>query len=236
MKGVGLRYGGRRWRALSAACLMGLSTLGWAVGPAHPPWSWRADARVAPPGLAHVTAEAHRRTAWSSASAGLRWTTGGGTHLGLSVALHSEVWSTGVGCALSGTGGVEARFGIGHQEGAFEVVVPVVQPVVLPFRPTWRLMRPVEFGRGARGAAFLSWSPGSAPAVWLHGWREAWSIGAGTSGVFVAREVRRVGGTAFRVQLGWMRAGIPWSGVTIRSPWEYKPVGFSESPLWDRRP
>ena len=78
--------------------------------------------------------------------------------------------------------------------------------------------------------------PGSAPAVWLHGWREAWSIGAGTSGVFVAREVRRVGGTAFRVQLGWMRAGIPWSGVTIRSPWEYKPVGFSESPLWDRRP
>ena len=197
MKGVGLRYGGRRWRALSAACLMGLSTLGWAVGPAHPPWSWRADARVAPPGLAHVTAEAHRRTAWSSASAGLRWTTGGGTHLGLSVALHSEVWSTGVGCALSGTGGVEARFGIGHQEGAFEVVVPVVQPVVLPFRPTWRLMRPVEFGRGARGAAFLSWSPGSAPAVWLHGWREAWSIGAGTSGVFVAREVRR------NIRRGW---------------------------------
>lgn len=156
--------------------------------------------------------------------------------MGLSVVLHSAEWSTGVGCSVAGNSEVEVRFGIGRKEGAFEVVVPVVQPAVVPFRPTWRLMHPVDFGRRARGAAFLSWSPGSAPAVWLHGCRNAWCIGAGSSGAFVAREVRRAGRATFRVQLGWIRAGIPWSGITTRSPRADRPVGFSESPLWDRRP
>lgn len=156
--------------------------------------------------------------------------------MGLSVVLHSDVWLTGVGCSVADNGGVEVRFGVGRPEGAFEVVVPVVQPVALPFRPAWRLKRTVDFGRGARGAAFLSWSPGSAPAVLLHGWRKAWSIAAGSSGVFLTREFRCFGETPFRVQCGWVRAGIPWTGVTTRQQWSERPVGFSESPLWNRRP
>ena len=236
MNGVSPRYGERRWRALFVSCWMVASTFGWTVGHAQSLWSWCADARLGAPGLAHVVAEAHHRTASSSASARLRWTTGGGARLGLSVVLQSEVWSTGVGCSLTGQGGVEVRFGIGRPEGAFEAVVPVVQPAVLPFRPSWRFMRTVDVGRGARGAAFLSWSPGSVPAVWLRGWREAWSIGAGSSGVYLAREVRCAGGTTFRLQCGWMRAGIPWTGITTRQPMLDRPVGFSESALWNRWP
>ena len=234
--GVGPRDGGHGWRVLSAFCLKVVCTLGCSVFYGQPPWVWCADARLGAPGLAHVVTEVHHRTGSSSASVGLGWTTGGGARMGLSAVLDSEVWSTGVGCSVAGNGGVEVRFGIGCPEGAFEVVVPVVQPAVVPFRPTWRLMRPVDFGRGARGAAFVSWSPGSAPVVLLHGWCEAWSLGVGSSGIFLAREIRGTGGTTFRVQCGWMRAGIPWTGVTSRQPGFDRPVGFSASPLWDHRP
>ena len=236
MKGIGPWGYSSRLRVFSAGWLVVVSTFGWAGARAQPPWTWRADARFAPPGLAHVVTEFHRRTAASSASAGLRWTTGGGADLGMTVALHSEIWSTGIGCSVAGTGAVDVRFGMGSQKGAFEVVVPVVQPAVLPFRPTWKVMYPVDFGREARGVAFLSWSPGSVPSVFFRGWRGEWSVGAGSSGCVFARAFPFGGGLAVRVQLGWMRTGIPWLGVITREPRLDRPIGFSESPLWDRQP
>ena len=214
--------------------------ISWAmeVPPAEPPQSWRAEFQVAPPSAAFFQGEV--RFSWGASSAAVElWSipfTSSGGAASVVTPLDGNI---SVGMALSAVGrvGTSVRFGLADcRVGAFEVEVPAVQHPAMPLRPVWRLKRPVEFGRRAFGAAFVRWSPGRLPRVSLVVQRDGWSVGVGSAGVFVAREVILFRSAKVQWRFGLMRASIPWCGATIGRVEPWRPVGFSASSLWDVRP
>ena len=208
------------------------------VSPAEPPFSWRAGFQFAPPNAAFFEGEV--RFSWASSSAAVElWSIPFASWGGAASVLTPIDDNLSVGMALSAVGrvGRSVRFGMADcRVGAFEVEVPAVQHPAMPLRTVWRLKRPVEFGRRAFGAAFVRWSPGRPPRVYLTAQRDGWRFCVGSAGVFVAREVILFRSTKVQWRFGLMRASIPWCGATIGRVEPWRPAGFSASSLWDLSP
>ena len=205
---------------------------------AEPPCAWRAGFQVAPPNAAFFKGEV--RFSWGASSAvaelwSIPFTSSGG--VGSVVTPLDGNIAVGVALSFVGRAGASVRFGLADRRlGAFEVEVPAVQHAAMPLRPVWRLKRPVEFGRRALGAAFVRWSPGRPPRLSLMAQRDGWAIGAGSDGVFIARQVILFSSTTVQWSFGLMRSAIPWFGATIGRVEPWRPVGFSASSLWEVHP
>ena len=208
------------------------------ASPIEPPWSWQAEFQVAPPNAAFFDGEVSFRRRANVAAVEL-WSipfASAGARASVVTPLDGNV---SIGMALSHVGrmGTNIRFGLADRRvGAFEVEVPAIQHPAMPLRPVWRLKRPVEFGRRASGAAFVRWSPGRPPRVFLMAERDGWTLGAGSAGIFLARRVILFRATAVQWRFGLLRSSIPWFGAAIGVVKPWRPVGFSASSLWDKRP
>ena len=215
-----------------------LLLLPWALStPPEPPSGqaspWRFEVRMAPPGAVFLRSGATLVSRQSKMMFEGRWIPGGTVQVGGTVALPFDAHRT---LALGVSGSLEealgVRFGLALAAGAaFEVQWPVLQHPAMPLRPVWRAAHPLDFGRGATGAAFGSWRPGRPPRIWLSANRGEWGVMVGSGGVQVSHSFRG-DRLPIRWQIGWMRAGIPWAGARLDSAGARPPVEFPASPLW----
>ena len=195
--------------------------------------SWWTEVRMAPPGAVFLRSGVALVSGQSEGRIEGRWISGGPAEVHGAIALPLDANRT-LALGLSGTVGeaLGVRFGLALKEGtALEVQWPILQHPAMPLRPVWRTAHALDFGRGATGAAFGSWTPGRPPRVWIAANRDRWAVTVGSGGVRVSRCIRghRL---PIRWQFGWMRAGIPWAGVRTDASEVRPPVGFPASPIW----
>ena len=195
--------------------------------------SWWAEVRMAPPGAVFLRSGMTFISGQSDGRVEGRWISGGPGEVHGAIALPLDADRT-LALGLSGTVGeaLGVRFGLALKDGtAFEVQWPILQHPAMPLRPVWRAAHALDFGRGATGAAFGSWTPGRPPRVWLSASRDGWAVTVGSGGVSVSRCLRGLR-LPIRWQVGWMRAGIPWAGARTDGSEARPPAGFPASPIW----
>ena len=192
-----------------------------------------AEVRMAPPGAVFLRSGVVFVSGQSEGRLEERWISGGTGEVHGAIALPLDA-DRMLALGLSGTVGeaLGVRFGLALEDGAaLEVQWPILQHPAMPLRPVWRAAHALDFGRGATGAAFGSWTPGRPPRVWLSASRHGWAVTVGSGGVRVSRCIR---GHRLPIwwQVGWMRAGIPWAGARTNASEARPPVGFPASPIW----